>query len=315
MSPLDTAILRTLAYFDIFDYPLTADQVWRWVFTVSGQKEVYTFDNARAALESMAREHRIEFVDSYYCLPGRASIVQIRSQRWKFGQKKWKRVLSAARYLELVPFVRMVAVVNTLAIDNAREESDMDLLIITKPGRIWMTRLMVTGIVSLLGYRRHGTKITNRICLSFYATTESMNFGQLRLQPEDPHFTFWTSQAVPLINDRGTYEKFQTENSWVTENLPNAWQWSWQQRALKPNKGLQSIKTFFETAFSQPIGDMLEGMARDRQLVKMEKNVESKSKEGTTEVIISDEILKFHEDDRRGRYNEQFRQRLSERGI
>src|SRR5690242_11290163 len=203
MSTLETAILRTLAYFDVFDYPLTGDQVWRWLFPVPGQIIDATQDNVLLQLENMMREGKVEKKENYFFLPGRNAMVGIRGQRWKLGPIKWRRVRSAIDFLQLVPFVRMVAVVNTLAIDNAREESDMDLLIVTQPGRIWMTRLMVTGIVSMLGFRRHGDKIKNRICLSFYATTAAMNFGKLRLQPDDPHFTFWTSQAVPILNDHG----------------------------------------------------------------------------------------------------------------
>lgn len=315
MTPPQTAILRTLAYFDVFDYPLTADQVWRWLYPETGQNMDVTLENVRAVLESAVREHKVAFVDSYYCLPGRENIVHIRNRRWQFGQKKWRRARAAARFLEIVPFVRMVAVVNTLAIDNAQAGSDMDFLIITAPHRIWMTRLMVTGIISMLGYRRHGDKIKDRICLSFYATTEAMDFSKLQLQPTDPHFTFWTSQAVPLINDKETYEKYQAANAWVNKLLPNAWSWDWKKRVLKPNKHLRMIKAYFETAFSQPIGDMLEGMARDRQLAKMEKNTKSKAKEGTTEVVISDDMLKFHEDDRRGRYNEKYVSKTKELGL
>lgn len=315
LNPLATAILRTLAYFDVFDYPLTIDQLWRWLYPAAGRKLAVTVADVERELEKPELKEKVGRQGRYIFLAGRNSIVSIREQRFTFGHKKWRRVLSAARFLELVPFIRLVAVANTLAIDNAREESDMDFLIVTAPHRIWLTRLAVTGIISMLGYRRHGTKIKDHICLSFYVTTKALDFAPLRLQPDDPHFTFWTSQIVPLIDDRETYKKYQAANTWVTESLPNAWPWDGASRLLKPNKSLRGIKTFFETAFNQPIGDVLEGMARDQQLKKMEKNTTSKAKEGTTEVVISDDVLKFHEDDRRARYNQDFTEKLRQVGL
>ena len=315
MTPLSIAILRTLAYFDVFDYPLTIDQLWRWLYPADGQTISASLSDVEQELEKPELKSKVGRGGTYVFLAGRDHIVAVRESRFKYGERKWKRVLSAIGFLEVVPFIRMVAVVNTLAIDNAKEESDMDLLIVTAPQHLWLARLAITGIVSMLGYRRHGDKIKNRICLSFYSTTDVIDFSPLQLQPKDPHFAFWTSQAVPLINNNGTYEKFQSANAWVKDYLPNAWDWNWQSRVVKPNSGLQSIRLFFETAFTQPIGSVLETMARDQQMKKMEKNTTSKASLGTSEVVISDHMLKFHEDDRRARYNQAFVERLQKLGL
>lgn len=314
-STIQAAILRTLTYYDIFDYPLTVEEVWRWLYPAPGVTlgEVTT-ETVRQEIEGLIQQQKLERRGAYIVFPGREALVGTRTERMERSVKLWRRAASTARYLELVPFVKMIAVGNTLAIDNVRPESDIDLLIVVAPRHIWIARMIVTGIVSLLGYRRHGNKIAGRICLSFYVTTEGMDMSKLKSAESDAYLAFWTAQAVPLIDD-GTYEKFRQANGWVDKLLPHAWSWEWKTKILSPNGGLQSIKNFYQLFFSTPIGHWFEAWARDRQIKKMDKNIESKAKLGTTEVIISEDVLKFHEQDRRAEYNARFQRRLKELGL
>ena len=315
MSSLRTAILRTLAYYDTFDYPLTVEEVWRWLYPVPGTTMTsVTVDDVRREMVVLVNQNKIIQHGAYLVFPGREAIVQTRTERMERGLKLWRRATSTTRYLELVPFVKLIAVVNTLAIDNVRPESDIDLLIVVAPRHLWIARMIVSGIVTLMGNRRHGTKIAGRICLSFYITTDGMNFSPLKCAEPDTHFAFWTAQAVPLLDD-GTYERFRQANDWVTKLVPNAWSWDWKVKLLPANAGLQSIKKFYEIFFSTPIGQWFESWARSYQIKRIDKHIESKAKLGTTEVVISEDVLKFHEQDRRQEYNERFERRLHELGI
>ncbi len=313
------AIIRTLAYYDLFDLPLTGEELWRWLFPPEGMTvNLRSLQELEAAVETIVQAGRVERHGGYLTLPGRGAIVAVRAARLLANRKKWKRAGSTARFLELVPFVRMIAVVNSLAIDNARPDSDIDLLIVTAPGHLWITRLIVTGIVSLLGYRRSGgrraTNVANRVCLSFYVTTDALDFAPLKRQADDPHFAFWTAQAVPLIDDR-MYENYRTANGWITKLLPHAWIWDWRARLLPPNAGLRAIKQFYELFFNTPIGVWAEHWARQQQLKRMAADVESKSRRPDTDVVISDDVLKFHEADRRLEYRQKFQARLDQLGL
>lgn len=314
-SPLTSAILRSIVYYDLFDYPLTAEEAWRWLYPDPAlPRELWTQEGVSKELETLVQQKTLGQNGAYFFLAGRESTVDTRTERAVRSTKLWRRAASTARYLELVPGIRMVAVVNTLAIDNVRPESDIDLFIVTSPGMIWMTRFLVTGIVWMLGYRRHGLKIAGRICLSFYITTDALDLASLKSENVDTHFAFWTSQTVPLLND-GIYEKFRDQNTWVTAMLPNAWQWDWKAKLLVPNSGLRSIKQFYEIFFATPIGQWLVHLTRTHQIKKMEKNTESKAKNGTTDVIISEDVLKFHEADRRRENNKRFQERLKVLGL
>ena len=43
-------------------------------------------------------------------------------------------------FIQTVPFIKMVAVCNTLGYDNAAKDSDIDLFIIAKRGRLFIVR-------------------------------------------------------------------------------------------------------------------------------------------------------------------------------
>lgn len=315
-SALGEAILRTLAYFDVFDYPLTPTELWRWLWPDPQQPvSKVTPEDVQTAITGNELADQISRVDGFVVLAGRETLVKTRADRRATNERKWKRAESAARFLELVPFVKMVAVANTLAINNARSASDIDFFIVTSSQHIWIARFIVTGIINLLGWRRHGTKITNRICLSFYVTTAALDLAPLKSTEPDPHFTFWAAQMVPLLDDGKTYEQFRTANPWVTAALPNAWIEPRRERVLKPNSSLQSIKNFYSIFFSSPTGIMIENWARTRQMKKMEANTNSRAAEPTTDVIISEDVLKFHEADRRGEYNKKVDEKLKGMGL
>ena len=97
--------------------------------------------------------------------------------------------------------------------------------------------------------------------------------------------------------------------------LPNAWEWDWKTRVLAPNSGLRSIKQFYEVFFATPIGHWFVLFARERQLGKMKKNTDSKVHDVSTDVIVSEDVLKFHEADRRRENNRKFRERLATLGL
>jgi predicted nucleotidyltransferase len=89
-------------------------------------------------------------------------------QSWQ--EQNQRTLARAVGLLRATPFVEMIALTGSMAEGRARAESDIDLFIQTKPGRIWTTRVMVTVIIQLAGIRRTETKIVGRICLNWYAT-------------------------------------------------------------------------------------------------------------------------------------------------
>ena len=309
---LQQSVLATLTYTDIVDYPLTAGEVWRFLYRPEG---TVSQEDVNDALVELMGQGKVDREGDWYMLNGRRSIAATRKERTELSKKKWRRAKSAAEFLRLVPFVRGVFVCNSVAIDNGKKESDVDIVVIIKAGRMFLARFAVTAIVQLLGYRRHGTKIADRVCLSFYVTDDAIDFSSLRLQPEDPQLAFWVATFVPLINRGDTFQHVREANPWVLEYFPNAFSTNPRNEQLAEDQLLNSVRLFFENAFMGSIGEPLEQSARSMQMKRMQRNKQSRQNEPTTDVIISDTLLKYHERDRRGEMREKFEQRLNELGL
>jgi len=182
-SQITKNILNTIIYCDILNFPLTSFEVWKyltvidehsmsnWTWTSNVQ---ISLGEIIEALESKELKKHIEEFRGFYFLRGRKTLVEQRIQNDKNSIAKYKIAERVAWWLRFVPFVRMVAVTGTLAMKNPEKNSDIDFLVVLEKGRIWTGRLLVTLAVHLLGKRRHGDKIKNRICLNYFITTGSL---------------------------------------------------------------------------------------------------------------------------------------------
>jgi hypothetical protein len=115
---------------------------------------------------------------------------------------------------KLIPWVRLVALTGTRAMDNARADDDIDLMIITAANRLWLTRLLLTCL--LFPWLRRGKQIARRLCLNLW-----LDETALAITPQNLFTAHEICQAVPLYNQDKTYEKFIKANQWVKQYLAN----------------------------------------------------------------------------------------------
>lgn len=311
MDSIARGALAAIAYADTQDFPLSANEVWRWWLAEPAAETTAipapTPAAVASALEGLQQTGRVGQTAGFWYLSGRAELVAVRLERWAFSQRKWRRARRAAGALAWIPFVRSIAVCNTLALSNSKPESDIDVLVITVPGRLWLTRFLVTMALAVRGLWRHGTKIADRICLSFFISEAALDFRPLLLQPRDPYFAHWVDQLVPLLDRGGVLERLRVANAWVREYLPNAF--------TTPHSQLPTPSTWqfwWERRLRGRLGDALERFARWLQRSKMRI---SPSAAASGAAVVTNDVLKFHEQDRRAEYRERFEQRLRELGL
>jgi len=309
-TAIEKGILAALVYFDVFDYPLTKAELVRWFFPQEPIANA-TREEVQQTLEKSERLWSfMDTRDNWYFIKGRDSLIALRAERKKISGHKWRIARFAAGLLQVVPFLRLVAVSNTLALDNARDSSDIDFFIISRSHRLWTMRFLATVLLDLARLRRKGSAIKDKICLSFYVTRDAINLEPLRLRPEDPYLVFWVNQLVPLI-DRADFLKFQQANQWTDEFLPFASQ-SPTGSLVRNTPVTRAMKGLAERMLSGRFGDWLEKKLKQIQKKKMDHNTQSVAWENNTKVIISDDILKFHEQDRRDEYRRRFGERFWE---
>ena len=138
LAELESAILATITYRDLFDYPVTAPEIHRYLHGVRCNLE-----DVQSALENRAFCKSYLATDGgFFALKGRDSLFDLRRQRKVKSGQLWKRALTYGSWLASLPFVKMIAVTGSLAVDNAGKGADIDFMLVTDGGRMWSVRLM-----------------------------------------------------------------------------------------------------------------------------------------------------------------------------
>jgi hypothetical protein len=208
-SALGRAILRTLVYADLFDYPLTCEEIAHYLMDCAAPPAVV----ARALREDPDLAAQISSRDGFYFLRGREAVVAIRRERAAASARLWPRAARYTRLLRHFPFVRMVAVTGALAMDNVAGNPDIDLLVISAPGRVWICRRLL--ILAVRGIRLFG----DEICPNFILAADS-----LALPQQDLFIAHELAQMRP-VGGHAIYAEMLATNGWLGRYLPNARPW------------------------------------------------------------------------------------------
>lgn len=199
---LRQAVLLTVLYGDLFEAPLTAGEIHRFL-------PVPCTD--RAALERELAEldgDRLSRVGDLICWRGREATVAVRERRRRLAEARWSAARRFARRLRWVPFLRMVAVCGSQAMENGDEDGDVDLFLITAPHRLWLAQSLTMVL------RRGGGRLGIEICPNYLVSEDAL---------ETHVRNFYTAreaaQAVPLWG-ASAYLRFQDANRWIRDFQP-----------------------------------------------------------------------------------------------
>lgn len=203
---LASAIVQTVAYADGFDYPLTADEIHRYLVGHKLQPATvaHLLGPGSPAMKQLSQR------DGYYMLRGRESLVDTRLHRAGLADRLWPEAVRYARTIEAMPFVRMVAVTGSLAVGNVDTIADIDYLIVTANDRLWICRAFVIATVRMAAQR--GIEL----CPNYLLAERAMTIGE-----HDLYTAHEIAQMVPLAG-MGVYSAFREANAWTARYLPNA---------------------------------------------------------------------------------------------
>lgn len=211
-------------------------------------------------------------------------------------KKLWAKAYKYIARLRIVPFLRMVAVCNSLAMGKVDENSDIDLFIIAKRGRLFIVRSFVTVLLQIFGVRRHGKKIAGRFCLSFFVDDSSLDLSRIAIE-NDVYLAYWMNTLKPIIDD-GVSMEFLRANSWLSDYFENIIP---EEHVLVPKE-----KTF-ESIFDGKVGTKLENFLKKWQTKRAHKKLEKL--EDKSGIFMDDHILKFHNEDKRKIFTEKWIQK------
>lgn len=267
------AILQTLSYSDIFHYPLTREQVWRFLIS----KKVVKRKEVDEEIEKLLKEKKIVEED-FISLVGREGIQRLRTLRKRESEKKYKVISKYLPYLKKIPTVVFIGVSGGLALDNANGSDDIDLFIISRKNTMWLTRFLVLIILQVCGLRRKRfqQEAKNTFCANMFMDE---GFLSLPLSIRDIYTAHEVIQVKPVYDKKNYHHDFLLANGWILTFLPHAFA-----------KGKETKK---KDVSLPKVLSMLEYSAKLIQTRYMKKH-------RTTEIITSS-LLMFHPIDYRTR--------------
>ena len=149
---LEKNIIQTLAYFDIFDYPLTKEELYQYVLNTNSVNVKIPYTNFLCLLDKLKGQNVFSYNNGYYFLNNRNDIIDSRQKTIRILEEKMKIAKKGIRKIRYVPFVKAVFVCNTVASGFVTEESDIDLFIIVRKNRLWLARFFTTIILNNNNY-------------------------------------------------------------------------------------------------------------------------------------------------------------------
>jgi hypothetical protein len=272
----ELAVLRSVIYASLFEYPLTLAQLESSLVGVRADA---------ATIESWCRESEllqatIEQRDGLYFPAGRADLVDTRLRREALSRDLLDRDRRILSVVAGMPFVRMVAISGSLAHLNAEGSADLDLFVITAPKRVWIVTVATLVLAKLLGWRK-------RVCMNYVVSERA-----LIIEPCD---LFSANQIIHLrpINGQAVFERFVKSNGFVRTFYPN-----FELPATGPTTHGPRTRTAIEAVLSLGPAQLAERVARS--LYGWHLRRRASRWQSRDQVRLEPECLKLHTSSHRG---------------
>lgn len=216
MNYTQKAILQTLIYADMFNYPLTVSQIHRFLISNKPQSLSLINQNIKHSLQ----QQLISTHQNFFTLPARVEIISTIVKRQKYSQQKKNHAKQIAQQLSSISSLQAVFLTGALAMDNADSDDDIDVMLVTSPNQLWTTRLKIIRSLDQLGVRRKARMTLSKdlICPNIYVTTQSLGIPP---KSQNLYTAHEIAQVIPLFDKSYVYSQFLNQNQWIKKFLAN----------------------------------------------------------------------------------------------
>ncbi|WP_428663308.1 nucleotidyltransferase domain-containing protein [Runella sp.] len=205
MSKIEQNILAALAYFDMWDYPLTYHEIFLFLENKCAENDF------SVALNSLITDKLIFQLDKFYSLKNDASLAERRINGNKNAQVLIRKAEKVARLLIKFPYVRGVGISGSLSKNFADEHSDIDLFIITEKNRLWIARTLMhffKKLTFLVGRQHY-------FCMNYYVDELELEIAEKNI------YTAIEIATILPMQGKSFFEDFYKANAWTRDFLPN----------------------------------------------------------------------------------------------
>lgn len=239
LSRLESSIIRTLMYFDIFNYPLQAHEIQQSLTQTKSD-----LNTVQQNLEGLTTAGLISLEKGYYYLGEERARINRRIKGNHTASERMPKARRISRLIGHFPFVRAVMISGSLSKNYMDEDSDIDFFIITQAKRLWIARTFLVLFKKVFLFNSHKS-----FCVNYFIDTHN-----LEIEDKNLFTATEVSFLLPTYN-YPIYELFQSQNAWAKEFYPNMDRFPSEQ-CTPMNKSV--IRRFLEWCLSGSAGEKLD---------------------------------------------------------
>ena len=265
----ESFVLKILAYFSIFEYPLFRDEIKRFL----PPSAVVSF--LERALARLVAERSVFKIDELYLLKDDKALVKKRREGNLRAKQLLPKAMKIGKFLSKFPYVRGIGISGSLSKMYAHEKADLDFFIITKANRLWIARTFMHLFKKL-------TFLTGRqhyYCMNYYLDEKA-----LKLKDQNIYTAIETITLIP-VNGDGLHDFFAA-NSWVSEWFAD---YHLMISNQQPHTKRSWLKSVVEWMFNNKISDRLDNYLMKTTTRRWKKKEEQKklNYEGKKLVLVT----------------------------
>lgn len=265
-----------LRFYEIMNYPVPKNTELFFQYTDNQRSKMNNLlknIDHEEQNNSFSRDKKSEYMDEYI--------------------KEIKRLKST---FQSIPFVEQIFLCNSISFNALDENSDIDVFIIAEPWRIRTVKFRSMILFTLKWAKRIWKRSRKKICLSFFITSDSQNLYPISLSSLDIYLAYRIAHLVLIYQpDDKANNSFFESNKWVKWILPNYQEKQTISLWINPFYWNTKFKDIIETLWDWFLWNIFERIVKHIQkaiirLKRIWNPVWNK------DVIISDSMLKFHQD-------------------
>lgn len=237
LSLLSKNIIKTLAYYDIFSYPLKAEEIYHNLPV----NHCSTGDIV-SELEKLCEEKLVYKIKDFYLLQNNPAFVSRRLEGNFLCNKKVKSAFRMSKLISKFPYVRAIFLTGSISKGYMDKESDVDYLIVTRPGRLWVCKLFLTLFKKI--FLLNSRKV---FCINYY-----IDYNHLEIEEKNVFTAIEIATIIPTFGKK-YYDEFYSSNRWIKEYFPN-----YPKRNILVIDKQSGFQKFFESLLNNRLGDFLD---------------------------------------------------------
>jgi hypothetical protein len=243
LSVEEQAVLKTLAYFDVFNYPMKPSEIHQ--FAPISMSPL----NVVPCLNYMVNHGLIFQHGNFFSINSDPAVAESRKANSKTTDKSIALAKRLSRFLSRVPFVDGVFAADTNSFELHPLGVELDFFIIAKPSRAWLCRFFIRLYMSLFWFRSSKSFGLNHI----------IDGRQLQLDDKSLMMATKLKMLTPMVNQE-LYSSFIKSNTWANQFLPNL-----KQKAKEdaPELSKNVLKSIIEFVGSGAIGSSLNKLLKN----------------------------------------------------